>query len=71
MGWVIIYGCKEVRQFYRQRMRAIFNVILMPTTIMQVALPGILFNENNNTRMKDRIAAMGVNQQALQKGLEG
>ena len=38
---------------------------------MQVALPGILFNENNEIRVKDRLEAMKVNQQTIKNGLEG
>ena len=55
MGWTIIYGSEQAQKIYREKMRGLFNVILMPTTIMQVALPGILFNENNNLRMRDRM----------------
>jgi hypothetical protein len=69
MGWVIIYGSEKTQEIYRDKMKGIFNVILMPTTIMQVAVPGILFNENNNKRMKDRMDAMRLNQKALKEGL--
>lgn len=69
MGWVIIYGSEKAQEAYRSKMKGIFNVILMPTTIMQVALPGILFNEKNNLRMRDRMQAMRINQQTLKEGL--
>jgi tyrosine aminotransferase len=69
MGWLILYASPQTQEFYRSRLRGIFNVILMPTTIMQSALPGILNNENNYTRLTERIQMMGINQQALQKGL--
>jgi hypothetical protein len=44
MGWVIIYGSEQAQRYYRTAMKGIFNIILMNTTIMQVALPGILQN---------------------------
>ena len=44
MGWTIVYADREVQEYYRSYLQRIFNVILMPTTIMQSALPGILFN---------------------------
>ena len=65
MGWVVIYGAEKTQDLYRRKMKGLFNVILMPTTIMQVAVPGILFNEDNNLRMRDRMDAMRINQQAL------
>ena len=65
MGWVIIYGSKKAQECYRNAMKGLFNIILMNTTIMQVALPGILSNENNDTRMHERMKMMGVNQQTL------
>ena len=65
MGWVIIYGSKKAQEYYRNAMKGIFNIILMNTTVMQVALPGILENDNNMKRMHDRIEAMGKNQQTL------
>ena len=51
-------------------MKGIFNIVLMNTTIMQVALPGILNNENNDKRMHERMQMMGVNQQTLKYGLK-
>ena len=65
MGWVIIYGGEQAQASYRSKMKGLFNVILMPTTIMQSAVPGILFNENNNIRIRDRMEAMKVNQRTL------
>lgn len=51
MGWLILFGGSEVQQYYRPFLRGIFNVVLMPTTIVQSALPGILTNQNNHTKM--------------------
>lgn len=39
MGWIILYASAEKQAFYRPFLRGIFNVILMPNTVMQSALP--------------------------------
>ena len=53
----------------RKYLRGIFNVILMPNTIVQSAIPNILIDNNNEKRMKECMYMMHYNQQALKKGL--
>jgi len=41
----------------------------MPTTIVQKAIPGIIFNLNNVIKVKDCVARMHHNQKILKKEL--
>lgn len=42
MGWIILYSSPDIQSYYRNLLRGIFNITLMPNTIVQAALPGIL-----------------------------
>lgn len=55
----------------RPYLRGIFNVVLMPNTIVQNAIPQILSDDNNQKRMKECMDMMHLNQRALVNGLEG
>jgi len=48
MGWIIVYGPKEKQSFYRSYLRGIFNVILMPNTIMQASISHIINSPFND-----------------------
>jgi len=45
MGWIILYASEKRREYYRRYLKGIFNVILMPNTIMQCSVREILFAE--------------------------
>lgn len=51
MGWIILYASQTLCEAYRPLLRGIFNVILMPNTVMQVAVPSILANPINEKRL--------------------
>jgi hypothetical protein len=42
MGWIIVYASENNRNYYRKYMRGIFNVILMPNTVMQASVKEII-----------------------------
>lgn len=71
MGWIILYAGEAQRQFYRPLLRGIFNVILMPNTVMQAALPGILEDASNEARLGECMQLMRENQLSLRSALEG
>lgn len=71
MGWIILYASQAQRAFFRPLLRGIFNVILMPNTVMQAALPEILGNGSNEVRLGECMQLMRLNQQTLKEGLEG
>jgi tyrosine aminotransferase len=52
LGWIVVYGGVAARELVRPLLRNIFNVILMPNTIMQAAVPGILSNQVNQARLQ-------------------
>lgn len=52
MGWIILYASQALREAYRPLLRGIFNVILMPNTVMQAAVPSILANPTNEKRLE-------------------
>ena len=52
MGWVVVYAGVETQKLIRSSLRGIFNVILMPNTIMQASVPAILSNPANQVRMQ-------------------
>ena len=70
MGWIILYAGEAKREFYRPLLRGIFNVILMPNTVMQAALPSILQNADNELRMAECMKLMRANQLKLKNALE-
>jgi tyrosine aminotransferase len=65
MGWVILYASQALRGYYRPLIKGIFNVILMPNTVVQAAIPQILKNSNNDARMDDCMNLMKQNQLTL------
>jgi tyrosine aminotransferase len=71
MGWIILYASEARRSLLRPLLRGIFNVILMPNTVMQSAVPEILANGNNEIRMGECMQLMRKNQLTLKNGLEG
>lgn len=60
-----------MRSAYRPLLRGIFNVILMPNTVMQAAVPTILTNPINEKRLDECMQLMRHNQQTLKEALEG
>ena len=66
MGWIILYASEQVRKQYHPLLKDIFNVILMPNTVMQASLPEILDNSNNEDRMNQCMSLMKINQQTLE-----
>jgi tyrosine aminotransferase len=71
MGWIMLYASQAVRDAYRPLLRGIFNVILMPNTVMQAAVPSILANPLNEKRLEECMQLMRHNQQTLKEGLQG
>jgi aspartate/methionine/tyrosine aminotransferase len=70
MGWIILYASAALKDFYRPLLRGIFNVILMPNTVMQASLPEILRNPVNNVHINGCMELMRINQTTLKEALK-
>ena len=69
MGWLITYTSEDYKPSINKCLRGMLNVWGMPTTIVQKAIPGIIFNLNNVIKMKDCIGRMHHNQKILKEEL--
>jgi hypothetical protein len=69
MGWIIVYAKKDLAQHYNKYLRGIFNIILMPHTVMQSSIKGILNNPINVEYLKSKMEIMKNNKFEIKKYL--
>ena len=70
MGWVVVFAGPKLKAFYRRYLRSILNIVLMPNTIMQCAVAGILNNPESQAKIDECMAMMKANQATVRKALE-
>jgi tyrosine aminotransferase len=58
MGWIILYASPARQAFYRPYLKGIFNVILMPNTIMQASVSEIINSPFNEPRVNECMSLM-------------
>ncbi len=51
MGWLIVYGEQDKIKNYLKGLKGIFNILLMPNTIMQASLKQIIENPENQKHL--------------------
>jgi aspartate/methionine/tyrosine aminotransferase len=61
LGWLIVYGSEEKKKVYNRYLQKIFNITLMPNTIMQATLPDILNNIDNESHLQNCLSLMKAN----------
>lgn len=69
MGWLIVYTSQENFSKYHGALKGIFNILLMPHTVMQSSVDQILNNEANEAHLQEKIQLMAKNQHLLQSTL--
>lgn len=70
-GWLIVYANEENSKIYLKALKGIFNILLMPHTIMQASVKGILNNPHNEEHLASRLQIMKTNQRLLREKLDG
>lgn len=51
MGWLIVYGEQHKINTYLKGLKGIFNILLMPNTIMQASVKQIVANPQNQKHL--------------------
>jgi tyrosine aminotransferase len=64
-GWIIIYAKQDNYQCYYPFLRNIFNIILMPHTVIQASIKEILENKKNDEYVIGKMQKLAKNQKLL------